>query len=532
MSPIILGFLLIWLFSAATAHIQFVYYLQLKEYRVDRLLSFLKTASGKQLLMHYEYMWRVIGGLALYLTTHRVLSLQIILTIIFAVDIAAALYRQRSCDLRRPAMTGKAVLLLLLSILFEGFLLVFTLQNPVLLLVLLTRPALTLVAVMLVHIPSSLVKRRKIEQAKRKMQTYSHLIVIGITGSYGKTSVKEFVAHILGQSYRVVKTPRNTNTDIGIAAFILSTDFSGIDVFVCEMGAYRKGEISAICDMVEPLVGILTAINEQHIDLFGSIQNTHDAKYELLKAIPERGYAITNADSEVCVDGFDSLVVKKKQTFGLDADQNPDVIITDVREALDGVAFTWTFEGNTCVTKTPVLGAHHASNIAAAVMVASHFGMSPTDITEACKTLPTKTHGSLQLFDYGKATILDDSYNSNPAGFRSALNVLSLFPSSRKRVVITRGMIELGVQAGRLHQEVGEEIAFVADELIVTRTDAYESLKKGVGAKYKTQVRLISDPEKQLSYVKDLFHQDAVILIENRLPSRVMDELTERRKKR
>ena len=144
-------------------------------------------------------------------------------------------------------------------------------------------------------------------KSDKQTAQYPDLTVIGITGSYGKSSVKEFLGHFLETEFSVIKTPRNTNTEIGVAQFVLASNFADKDVFIVEMGAYRPGEIKLICDMVRPSIGVLTVIAEQHLSLFGSIKNIQSAKYELLRSLPTNGFAVTNADNAYCTELLDTL---------------------------------------------------------------------------------------------------------------------------------------------------------------------------------------------------------------------------------
>ena len=141
-------------------------------------------------------------------------------------------------------------------------------------------------------------KKRIIKKAMAKMRTLKKIKVIGITGSYGKTSTKEFLDVILSEKYRVIKTTGNNNTNIGVAKTVLNKVNDNYDYFICEMGAYKIGEIEEICGIVKPEIGILTGINEQHLDLFGSIENTVKAKFELIEALSKKGVAILNRDNK------------------------------------------------------------------------------------------------------------------------------------------------------------------------------------------------------------------------------------------
>ena len=345
--------------------------------------------------------------------------------------------------------------------------------------------------------------------------------VIGITGSYGKSSTKEFLSHILSGAFNVIKTPKNINTEIGIAKFVLKTNFKKADMFVVEMGAYRVGEIKAICDMVHPTIGILTAIAQQHLSLFGSIENICKAKHELLYALPKDGIAVTNSDNTYCrkhLDELDATVL----TFGTEPAFNPTVRIRNIENIKHGIRATAIAHGEERTIEAPVVGVHNAFNIAPAALVAHALGMTKDVIDKQIMTLP-KGHGSLKEHRYGKALILDDSANSNPDGFKAALDVLNTYPSDKKRIVITRGMMELGEQSNELHEQMGGEISFVADELVIITPDFVDSISTGVVGKYKTNIRKIFNHADLVRYIESQKDEHVVILLESRMPSAVRD---------
>jgi UDP-N-acetylmuramoyl-tripeptide--D-alanyl-D-alanine ligase len=159
-------------------------------------------------------------------------------------------------------------------------------------------------------------------------------------------------------------------------------------------------------------------------------------------------------------------------------------------------------------------------------MVGVHLGLSAENIIDAAATIPKNIHGSIRIYPYGEATIIDDSYNSNPEGFKAALDILSSFPTSRRRIVITRGMLELGERSDELHEQIGGEIAFVADELVVISEDSFLAIKKGVGDKYRTKILFKNTSKDLLEYISSLEHEPAVILLENRISQVVMEEIS------
>lgn len=287
------------------------------------------------------------------------------------------------------------------------------------------------------------------------------------------------------------------------------------------------GEIRVISSMVEPDVGVLTAVNEQHIALFGSLENTTTAKYELLRAVPEHGFVVTNADNKYCMK-YVSELKSEVLTFGLDEEANPTCLITDLSAKQSSLSFEVKCSNKQDVIRVsaPVIGRHQAMNILPAMMIALKEGVPIDQVHQRLLTVNQHAHGQIRVYDYGKATVIDDHYNANPDGVKAALDVLSTYPSSKKRIVITRGMLELGSESEELHVRMGEEIAFAADELVAISADSFPALKRGVGNKYQTHIVDMADVKDLLAFVKKQKDQDVVILILNKLPSIVMKEIS------
>ena len=374
-----------------------------------------------------------------------------------------------------------------------------------------------------VNLFTILVKKYYIKKATKKIEKQKNLIVVGITGSYGKTTVKNFLYHVLEKKFKVIKTPRNINTEIGVAKFILKNDFKNSEIFICEMGAYNEGDIQAIRDMVHPKIGILTAINEQHLSLFGDIKITQKTKYELLKSLPGNGLAIINSDNNLC-RGLIHELNCEVHTFGYNEEYKPTFLLKNIKSTNQGILCEGIFSNQTIIIEASIVGEHNFMNIAPCYLVAKFLKMSDDDIIKSCKIL-SMPDGSFHIKNYGLAIIINDSYNSNPDGFKAALGVMQKYSSQKRRIVITRGMLELGGNSEELHECIGEEISLVAEELVIITRDNEEALRKGVGTKYKTEIKSIFDPTDLLSYFRSLKDKECVILLENRMPIDIIKEL-------
>jgi UDP-N-acetylmuramoyl-tripeptide--D-alanyl-D-alanine ligase len=519
---------ILWLFSALFDYGEYCYRWQLKEYRWDRFKDFLDSNKGERFLFSYSVFWRgVIALLAFLFPFNSTLYLQYALILILGIDFSLNFAKLINRKVKRPVPTKKAISVILLTLVIEASVFLILGSWRLIFGLLIIRFLLLSFSVQLLNIPTKWIKLWYQSQAAKKLSQYSDLKVIGITGSYGKTSVKTYLSQLLEIDYNVVKTSENINTPIGVAKFILSHDFSTNDIFLVEMGAYQPGEIKVICDMVKPKIGILTGINEEHLSLFGSIEAIQQTKYELLRSVPNEGLVVTCADNKYCTEYLDELKANTIKTFGVDEINEPDFLIKQIESKQDKLYFSGKLEGNPIEITASVVGRHNAENLANSILTAQFLGVTLKTIKDKCLKLNVPDR-RLTIRDYGRATIIDDSYNANPRGFKAALNVLDSFSSSKKHIVITRGMLELGKRSYEIHKEMGEEISFYADELIIISEDVEQPLKAGIMDKYRTKVKTIFEIEDLLNYVKDLYDSNSVVLIENRLPPKVYQEILNR----
>lgn len=513
--------IIVWFLSALADYGQFCYVWQLKEYRFDRLADYASTLSGKK----FFYGWRVLARPLIWLAIFFVLPvnfapISFALIALLALDLLYNLRAYIRRDWQRPKLTVKAAALIILSLTLEAALFFIYFYNNSVFIILALRWLIFSLLAILAKLPTGLAKIIYLKLAENKLLKFSKLTVIGVTGSYGKTTVKNFLAQILGTKYKVIMTPANINTEIGIAKFILKNDFSSYDIFIVEMGTYKIGEIETICRMVKPKIGILTVISEQHLSLLKNIKNTQTAKYELLRSLPADGLAITNSDNQYCRECLGELK-SKVETFGKQTEFKPDCLIKNITAAESEIKFTALIKNNAELKIiAPVLGAHNAMNIAPIILAARFLNFTEEEIITACRQLklPAKV---LQTYAYGQSLILDDSYNANPEGFLAALDVLTGF-KERKKVVITRGMLELGTSSRKWHEIVGKKISESADELIIISQDSAEILKRGAG---EIKIIIETNPDKLLNLVKNFKQQNYAILLENKIPEKVYREI-------
>ncbi|MEK7557709.1 MAG: UDP-N-acetylmuramoyl-tripeptide--D-alanyl-D-alanine ligase [Patescibacteria group bacterium] len=526
-------FFFLWLISVLVDYSEFCYFWQLKEYRLDRFKDFLSTKSGRKFLFSYSVCWRpIILFVVCFLFTinGRLFSLEpILLLLVLVIDLVRGILLFKYKRFKYPKITFKSVAIVCISLFIDFFLYSFLGWMGLSLLVIACRWLIISSIVIIVKLPTKLIKIIYLKKARNKLLRQKKLLVIGVTGSYGKTTVKNFLEQILIVKYKVIKTPTNVNTDIGIAKFIIKNKFSDFDIFIVEMGAYKRGELKIICKMVKPKIGILTTIGDQHLALFGSQENIKLGKYELLDSLPLDGLAITNSDNGYCRQ-YLSNAKSYIKTFGENQQFNPDCFIKDLISDNQKINFSVKInfplikvakgiessEFKELKISAPIVGQHNSLNIAPAILVGLFLNIKDEDIIKQCAKLelPDKT---LQIYNYGKSLIIDDSYNANPQGFLAALKVLDEYQGDWKKIVVTRGMLELGKKSQYWHEKIGQVIAQVADELIIISSDSIDSIKKGIGNNKNISVKVELDSDKLLADFQRFKNEKYLVLIENRL---------------
>lgn len=370
-----------------------------------------------------------------------------------------------------------------------------------------------------INIPiNKTINRRYIKEAKNKIKAMKNLIVIGVTGSYGKTSVKNYLGKLLGSKYNVLITPKNYNTLLGVAKTIRENLKATHEIFVCEMGADSLGEIDEICKLVEPDHGIITAIGPQHLETFGSIENVIKTKFELADNVKENGMVFLNYDNEYIREGkkYDN---KEIISYGIE-NGNISFYAYAIRSTEKGIEFKMKDVNNEEYTfTTKILGEHNVQNLVGCIGMANKLGISMKELVGRVKQIEPVQHRQ-QLIRSGNNLIIDDAYNSNPSGAKSALKTLSQFDGCK--ILITPGMIELGEKQNELNYEFGAQAAKVCDYVILVGSKQTESIYNGlVSKKFGVEKLIVVESLKEaMSEANkiDAKSDPKIILLENDLP--------------
>lgn len=542
MGPVVIFFLTAFLIRTLRDILYIVFLWQLKEYRLDRILAHLKTSSGKKLIFGRFSILKWIlffGAFGLYIQVitngfSGEISMGGLIGVFSAILFWPIWFIEAILNIRefilyrwrRPHFTLK-VFFILLTVFFTFYSLLSTEVNlffavKVLFLApLIDRFSLLYIGllVILLNIPIFLFKKLMIFLAKRKISGFHKLITIGVTGSYGKTSTKEFLVTILNEKFKVAKTPEFTNTDIGIAKYILKQLGPDNEVFVVEMGAYKRGEIKVISDMVKPKIGVITGINEQHLDLFGSIENTMKTKFELIESLPNSGVAIFNGNNSYCLKMIQWAKARgiKVLTYNITND------VKNIRVYTDRVEFIIVDKNKNYQITAKLLGRQTTENLLAAIFAARNLGMTFEEIkTSIDKIVPPAKTMKLAKKINGMS-LIDDTFNANPDGVIAAVDFMKTF--NGKKIIVLTPLIELGEEAKKIHLKLGEKLAKICDLILLTNLNYHKSFSDGaklVGEEDKLQV---VNTFVGLKLIKENLDKDGIVVFEGKEAGKILRTL-------
>ena len=354
--------------------------------------------------------------------------------------------------------------------------------------------------------------------ARRKLLANPGLTRIGLTGSYGKTSVKHILGAILSEKYPTLITPASFNTPMGVSRAIRERLTPSHQIFVGEMGARHVGDIKELCRLVKPTIGIITSVGPQHLETFKSIERITKTKYELIDALPQEGSrSYFYNDGTICKQLYDKTT-KTKVLCGRDPETS-DVWCDNVSVSAQGSSFTLHIKGKGSVDcQTRLLGEHSLQNILLASAVASDLGLTLKQISHGIyKLQPVKNRLEL-ITRPGGFTIINDAFNSNPVGAKAALNVLKAFPE--RRIIITPGMVELGEKEEEYNRDFGRAMKDCVDIAIIVGKNRVKPIIEGLkeAGFADDQIFRVDSLDDSTRLLHTLVRPTDTVLYENDLP--------------
>ena len=324
-------------------------------------------------------------------------------------------------------------------------------------------------------------KRRLILKATKKIRKLRGLTVIGIAGSYGKTTTKEVISTVLSEKFKVLKTPENINTTLGIAGIIQNDLHEDTQIFIVEMGEHQQGDIREICKMIWPKIGIITGINEAHLERMGALENTVATIFEL--AAGTSGKIFINADDELIMKNYKRY--GGEGIFGLYGVANQDLCeygVNNIIFSQDGSGYDFEIKGSDEISTNlhiALLGEYAPGVAMASVLVGKKLGLDMTAIKNGIQKVKSPKHRLELVPTKNGVTVIDDSYNGNPAGVTAAINVLNKFENKRK-IYITPGLVEMGSATKRVHVDLGERLGAVANLVILIKNSVTDYITEGL----------------------------------------------------
>ena len=544
----VLSIPILWFIRETKAILFWLYLWQLKEYHIGRFLDHFRTEKGKRLLFNklliikiflfsfalLSFYFLPIFRNVIIMPWHFYYAFWLLILILYCLETIKALKDFFQKNFKKPILTQKAAILISAALIFQFLFLLVLIQTAQqiflfisgLLIFDILTPVIISAIVLFLQPLAVLGRNQIIKKASEKRAQFQNLLVIGITGSYGKTSTKEFLATILSERFKVLKTAEHQNSEVGVSLCILNDLKPEHEIFICEMGAYNRGGIKLLCDIVKPKIGILTGINEQHMATFGSQENIVKGKYELIKSLPEDGLSIFNGDNEYCFELYKKTLIKKR-VYGLQSSISGlplDILAYNIRAEKDFITFRVVLWDEIADFKVNLMGSQNVSNVLAAAVCARELGMTLEEISKACQKIESWQSGFQLKKGINGLNIIDATYSANPDGVISHLEYLKIWAG--KKVIVMPCLIELGRASKEVHKRIGQKIGEVCGLSIITTKDRFEEIQEGVGSK----ALFIESPKEIFEKIKSFCNPGDLVLLESRVPSQLISLLVEEAK--
>ncbi|MCP6726708.1 MAG: UDP-N-acetylmuramoyl-tripeptide--D-alanyl-D-alanine ligase [Patescibacteria group bacterium] len=507
--------IVLWFFRMAKNVLFWVYLWQLKEYHIGRFTDHFRTYRGSHLFINSLIAVKIVLIRFLFVFSQA----NILVFILYGLEAGKVFFDVLRRSITRPVFTLKTLILsvatIVIALVIVGILFfVVGLSGNMFLVSLvvldLASPLLVSVVVLLFQPIAVYQRNSMIQQARKKRAEMSSLLVIGVTGSYGKSSVKELLFHIVSAKYKTLKTQKNNNSEVGISQTILRGLREEHEVFVCEMGAYNKGGIRLLASIAKPKIAIVTGINEQHMATFGSQKNIIEGKYELVESLDNKGVSIFNGFNPYCKEMYERTQGKKRK-IGKEGELWAENLIITKHE----ISFTAVHkEGESAAVQVRV-GGPFLENILLAQLASLEVGIG---LKESAHALSSFTGGLKVKKGINGADIIDSSYSMNPTGAVSDIDYMNLWQG--KKVVVMPSLIELGSSSKEVHKRIGEKIGQMSDYAIITTKDRFKEISEEAVAQgmKKDNIVLEEQPAVILKIIQDMVKEGDVVLLEGRVP--------------
>lgn len=355
-----------------------------------------------------------------------------------------------------------------------------------------------------------------INDAKKQLESHSNLIKIGITGSYGKTSTKNVIQAIMAEQFNSLMTPASYNTPMGITRTVREMLKPIHQVFVCEMGADKVGDITELMEFVQPTVGVVTSIGPQHLSTFHTQENITKEKMQIIEKLPPDGIGVLNYDNEF-IRNYKVQNPVKCITYGIRT-EGVDYRAVDIQYTATGSAFTVVHEEERIPFETRLLGELNILNILSAIICARSFQIPWQTIQVGVRKMAQVEH-RLEMRKINGYSFIDDAFNANPSGAKMALDVMERMPG--KRIIVTPGMIELGERQEEINKAFGMQMKGKVDEVILVGQKQTRPIYVGLmeSGFHADAIHVVGHVKEAFQYIyQNTKPEDTTILLENDLP--------------
>lgn len=368
-----------------------------------------------------------------------------------------------------------------------------------------------------------LVKSLIISRAKAKIESLKgrkgvdgdkgELAIIGIAGSYGKTTMKEVLLEVLGAKFNTAATPESVNTPVGIARWILKKFDGSLDIAIIEMGEHYPGDIEELCKLTKPDIAVVTGINESHLERMKTLDNIVATVFEVVSGTKAGGLVVLNADDGLVMKNYKKYVWPDHRVVEYKAESRKYKVFS-----AEKLCWEAEVEG-TGKVDVNLLGEYSLGDVDAAVKIAKNLGMNSQEIIAGIKNIKPVEHRLQPIKSGGDVLVIDDSYNGNPAGAAEAIKVLSRF-TNRRKIYITPGLVEMGKAAAEIHREIGRQLAGVADVVILIKNSVTPFIEEEIrnyelGTGKKPEVVWFDTAPEAHAALKNILKPGDLILFQN-----------------
>lgn len=494
---------------------------QEKEYRWDRFSVFFKENlkakeilfSPLSLLKFFAIIFYIFSAAIGLYSQQFYYLIYFIYTVQFLIIIKNIYFRK----IKRPIITLKSLIISVLSFITLLIMIFNPLADLWFWFLLVDKLSILIISfyVFLLFFPTEIIEGIIIYKASEKIKKRSDILIIAVSGSYGKTSTKEYIAQILLSKFNVVKTFGSNNTPMGISKTILKNIKDDTEIFVVEMGAYKIGEIAQLCSIVKPQISITTGISDQHLSLYGNMENVIESEAELLRNLPKNSLSFFNGNSLFMNKLIKKCKGKKVIYYSNNNSFNEaeSIYAKNIKVSQNKTTFDFFINNNKYSFETKILGKHVVENLLPALNLGFMKGLSYRDISISVRSLKSPNH-TLERVVINKDIIgIDDTFNTSPQSVLSASEYVSIYKG--KKIIVLSPLVELGQNAKLRHIEIGEILGKNFDDIFLTNKNYFREIIIGIKKTNKKPNIEILDYNKIYEKIKNN-NSKSVVLFEGK----------------